>query len=183
MKKIFKLKNLGWIISAVLFLVLIVLIVVLVRSNKNNGDKIVDSAEILTPTEIPNLISVVRVVDGDTIVVKINDTEESVRLIGINTPEKNECFGREATEKMKDILKNEKVKLEVDMSQGDKDRYGRILRYIYLDDGTLVNKKMIEDGFGKEYTFKTAYKFKTEFKEAQNLAIKNNLGMWAVCEK
>ena len=128
---------------------------------------------------------VVKVVDGDTIDLMINSKKERARLIGIDTPEtvdprkKVECFGLEASERAKEILNEKEVYIERDPSQSDRDRYGRLLRYIYLEDGTNVNKKMIEEGFAYEYTYDLPYKYQNEFKEAQERAIEKRAGLWA----
>lgn len=125
-----------------------------------------------------------KVIDGDTIEVLIGNQKEKVRLIGLNTPEtvdprkKVECFGKEASVFLKNILSDKKVILKNDQSQNDKDKYGRLLRYVYLDD-ILINKMIIEKGFGYEYTYKFPYKFQKEFKDAQKFAEENKLGLWA----
>lgn len=133
---------------------------------------------------------VFRVIDGDTIVVEINGTPEKVRLIGVNTPEtvdprkKVECFGKEASRFVTDILTGTSVSLEADVSQGERDRYGRLLRYVYLPNGTLLNKTIIAEGYGYEYTYHVPYRYMNEFKEAQYSAQKSKKGLWAegVCE-
>jgi len=81
-------------------------------------------------------------------------------------------------------MDNKKIILEADNSQDDKDKYDRLLRYIYLEDGTLINKKLIEEGTSEEYTYKTAYKFQTEFKEVEKMAKERKMGIWAddVCK-
>jgi micrococcal nuclease len=136
------------------------------------------------------LFEVIKVVDGDTIKVNINGEEKTVRLIGINTPEvvdprkTVECFGREASAKAKEILENKKVKLESDFSQDNYDRYGRLLRYVYLEDGLFFNEWMIENGYAFEYTYELPYQYQTEFKNAQRFAQDNKMGLWAdgVCD-
>ncbi|MCK9352244.1 MAG: thermonuclease family protein [Candidatus Paceibacterota bacterium] len=128
---------------------------------------------------------VVRVVDGDTIVVKINDKKEMVRLIGMNTPETVdprkpvECFGKEAAEEAKKILTDRSVRLETDPSQDQRDRYGRLLAYVFLPDGTNFSRLMIETGYGYEYTYDLPYKYQTEFKQAEKDAKENDRGLWA----
>ena len=98
---------------------------------------------------------VVRVVDGDTIVVLINGVQEKVRLIGVDTPEifdprgLAQCFGEEANVFTRSLLDNKVVRLEADASQGDRDKYERLLRYVYLDN-TLVNERIISEGYGHE---------------------------------
>lgn len=145
---------------------------------------------ILATTPKTTLSPVVRVVDGDTIVALINGAQEKIRLIGVNTPEtvdprkQVECFGREASVFVKDLLSNKSVRLESDTTQGDRDKYGRLLRYIFLPDDILLNKKIIEEGYGHEYTYRTPYRYQTEFKIAEHLARKERRGLWGdVCVK
>ena len=131
-----------------------------------------------------NYYSVVKVVDGDTIKVDINGNIEKLRLIGLDTPETVDprkpvqCFGVEASNKAKELLQGKKVKLENDASQGERDKYNRLLRYVYLEDGTFFNKLMIESGYGHEYTYNIPYKYQKEFMEAETYARENNLGLW-----
>ena len=131
-----------------------------------------------------DLFLVSRVIDGDTIEILINNEKEKVRLIGVDTPEsvhptkKVECFGKEASIYLKNILEGRYIKLEYDFGQGDRDKYKRLLRYVYLED-ILINKKIIEDGFGYEYTYNIPYKFQTDFKIAENLAKSEGRGLWA----
>ncbi|SRR3989344_62629 len=128
---------------------------------------------------------VAHVVDGDTIVVLVNGVSEKVRLIGVDTPETVDprkpvqCFGKEASDFMKALLSNTEVHLEADASQGDRDKYGRLLRYVFLADGTLVNEKIIAEGYGYEYTYRIPYQYKTEFKNAERLARESQKGLWA----
>lgn len=127
---------------------------------------------------------VTHVVDGDTIDVNINGAIERVRLIGIDTPEvvdprkPVECFGVEASNKAKAILSAQSVSLENDDSQSNRDKYDRLLRYVFLQDGTNFNKLMIEQGYAHEYTYDLPYKYQQEFKQAQTYARENKLGLW-----
>ncbi|MFA5830648.1 MAG: thermonuclease family protein [Candidatus Paceibacterota bacterium] len=137
------------------------------------------------------LYNVVRVIDGDTFVVQINGANKSVRLIGLDTPEAVdprktvECFGKEASAEAKKILAGKSVRLEMDSSQGEHDKYGRMLAYVFLDDGTNFNRLMIENGYGHEYAYDAPYKYQKEFMQAENEARKNKRGLWAegVCAK
>lgn len=128
---------------------------------------------------------VIKVIDGDTITVKINGKTETIRLIGIDSPESVDprkpvqCFGKEASDKAREILIGKKVSLEYDSTQGDKDKYKRLLRYVFLEDGTNFNKLMISEGYAHEYTYNTQYKYQDEFKEAEKNARENNRGLWA----
>ena len=131
------------------------------------------------------LYPVLKVVDGDTVAVEIDGKQEVLRLIGINTPETVdprkpvECFGKEASNKAKEILTGKKVSIEADSTQGDLDKYNRPLRYVYLEDGTNFNKMMIEEGYAYEYTYNTPCKYQADFKEAERKAREEKRGLWA----
>lgn len=127
---------------------------------------------------------IVEVVDGDTIKINMNGTTETVRLIGIDTPETVhpskpvECFGIEASNKAKELLSGKTVSLETDASQGERDKYGRLLGYIILADGSNFNLQMIKQGYAYEYTYSSAYKYQSSFKSAQQYAKDNGIGLW-----
>ena len=70
------------------------------------------------------------------------------------------------------------VTLENDRSQEDTDKYGRILRYVYLKDGQLLNKKLIAEGYAHEYTYRIPYRFQKEFQAAEKAAAKAKAGLW-----
>jgi len=131
------------------------------------------------------LFPVTKVVDGDTIDVEINGESARLRLIGINTPETVdprkpvECFGKEASAAAKELLFGKKVRLEADPSQTDRDKYDRLLRYVFLEDGTNFNELMIVRGYAYEYTYDVPYKYQKEFKAAQKFAEGNKKGLWA----
>ena len=129
---------------------------------------------------------ILKVVDGDTIDVEINGKKEVVRLIGIDTPEivdprkPVQCFGKEASAKAKEILNGKKIRLEQDKTQGNRDKYGRLLRFIFLEDGTNFNKLMIDQGFAHEYTYQSnPYKYQKKFIGAEKSARENKKGLWA----
>lgn len=128
---------------------------------------------------------VVRVVDGDTIVIRKDSANMSVRMIGLDTPETVDprrpvqCFGLEASKRALELLREQNVRIELDPSQGEYDMYGRLLAYVYLPDGTLFNKRMIEEGYGNEYTFATPYKYQHDFKAAEDAARAEKKGLWA----
>ncbi len=133
---------------------------------------------------------VTRVVDGDTIKVLIDGEEESVRLIGVDTPETVhpnkpvECFGKEASAFTKKELEGTSIGLEGDLSQGDVDGYGRLLRYVITEDGLNFNEVLIFEGYAYEYTYDDPYMYQEEFKKAQEQAQLHARGLWAegVCE-
>jgi micrococcal nuclease len=133
----------------------------------------------------PTYYTVVKVVDGDTLTVLIDGKNEKVRLLGINTPETVDprrpvqCFGKEASAKMKSLVGGGVVRLEYDDSQGLHDSYGRILAYVYKEDGTMVNRQMIAEGYAYEYTYMKPYAYQKEFRELQTLARTSKRGLWA----
>ena len=130
-------------------------------------------------------LHIVNVVDGDTIQVSKECKPVTVRMIGINTPETVdprravECFGKEASNRAKELLTNTDVRIETDSSQDTYDKYGRLLGYVIMQDGTNFNKKMVEDGYAYEYTYNTPYRYQKEFKDAEKLAREKELGLWA----
>ena len=106
---------------------------------------------------------VIAVIDGDTIKIKNN---QKVRLIGINTTEKGKKYYKEATDYLKSLVLNKEVILEKDISETD--RFGRLLRYVYLKDGTFVNLEMIKNGHAAAKSFKPDIKYDSIFREASN---------------
>jgi len=128
---------------------------------------------------------VVKVADGDTIDVDIDGKTERIRMIGINTPETVdprkpvECFGVEASNKAKELLSNKKVRLDADSTQDDRDKYNRLLRYVWREDGLFYNLEIIKQGYAYEYTYDLPYKFQKDFKNAQSDAKTKKLGLWA----
>lgn len=127
---------------------------------------------------------VTKVVDGDTL--EVDDSENSkIRVIGIDTPEtvdprkSVQCFGKEASNKAKEMLLSQFVTLVADESQGNKDKYGRLLRYITLSNGSDFGLAMISGGYAHEYTYSTPYQKQAEYKQAEIDARNENLGLWS----
>lgn len=113
-------------------------------------------------------LEVVKVVDGDTIEVKIDGKLESVRLIGIDAPEiegNTKENGIESKNYLKNLIGMEKVRLEADETQDNRDIYNRLLRYVFFKNGKMINEIMIETKMAKEYTFRTKYKYQEEFRK------------------
>jgi len=127
---------------------------------------------------------VTRVVDGDTMKVRIGGRTETVRLIGVDTPETVDprkpvqYFGEEASEFMTKLALGERVWLEPDPQCSDRDKYRRLLRYVYLSDGTLLNAEIIAQGFGFAYTRYPFDRMK-EFKKLERRARREGRGLWA----
>lgn len=131
------------------------------------------------------LYDVVYVYDGDTIAVNMLGNIEKVRLIGVDTPETHDpdtplqCFGNEASNYSKENLLNKKVRLEADPLNQNRDRYERLLRYVYID-SSLWNKKLIEDGYAFAY-LRYPFSKLDEFKNIEFIARENNTGLWSKC--
>lgn len=136
-------------------------------------------------TETKPLYPVLRVIDGDTIVVDQAGVSETVRLIGIDTPETVhpskpvQCFGTEAAKMTKSWLTDRRVSLEFDPGEGERDKYHRLLAYVYRDDGLFVNLELIRQGYAFEYTYDLPYLHQAEFKEAEAAARAGQAGLWS----
>ena len=114
-----------------------------------------------------------RIIDGDTFILQ---TDEKVRLIGIDTPEKKERYYFEATQELTSLISGKCLRLEKDIS--DKDEYGRLLRYVYVDNN-FINEMMVEKGFAESFPFFPDVKYASKFEKVQLYAKKNKLGMWS----
>ena len=130
--------------------------------------------------------TVVRVVDGDTIVVQINGKSERVRFIGIDTPESVkpgtpvQCFAHEASDHTKQLLPSgSSVRLERDVEA--RDRYDRLLAYVYRADGLFVNLALVHDGFAVTDTIPPNVAHAGEFVRAAADARRANRGLWSRC--
>lgn len=130
---------------------------------------------------------VTKVIDGDTIEVEVDGVVMKIRLIGVDTPEINgsnsvgECFGVEASEKAKIDLMGKEVVLVSDESQGNKDKYDRYLRYVYIvGESVSFNEKLIQDGYAFEYTYSTPYDQQKTFKDAEKVSMESKAGLWAL---
>lgn len=123
----------------------------------------------------------IRVVDGDTIIVNIAGVKERVRLIGVDTPETKhpkkpvQYFGKEASTFTKRMVEGKKVRLEFDQNQ--RDRYGRLLAYVFLEDGTFLNAEIIKQGYGHAYT-KYPFIYMEKFREYEREARLRKRGLW-----
>ncbi|KRE49514.1 hypothetical protein ASG92_26545 [Arthrobacter sp. Soil736] len=127
---------------------------------------------------------VLSVTDGDTIRVSVDGRSTRIRLIGIDTPEVTDprkpvqCFGREASRRAHELMDGTQVWLEYDPSQGRRDRYGRTLAYVWLNENMLVNQQMVSEGFAHEYTYDDSYKYRDTFRHAEQAAQTAELGLW-----
>ena len=143
----------------------------------------------LTPAKTtPGYYRVTEVYDGDTIAVNMDGRTEKVRMIGVDTPETHkpnspvECGGPEASDFSKTTLSGAEVRLEADPTNQNRDRYDRLLRYVYLPDGRLFNELLITEGYGTPYT-SFPFQKKQEFIAAGLAAKIANKGVWAgICK-
>jgi micrococcal nuclease len=134
--------------------------------------------EAVVEPQLETLWTVIRVIDGDTIDVTNAGDTNRIRLIGIDAPEFSECFGSEATAMANRILGDQPVILVDDPSQGNQDKYGRLLRYVVLSDGRDFGREMVKTGYAKEYTYSVAYSQQAEYRTAEAAAKGGKLGMW-----
>ena len=121
-----------------------------------------------TNTSQSDLATIVSVVDGDTIVLRVQDQTETVRLLGIDTPETVhptkpiECFGPEASAFTKaTLVEGSLVKLLRDVEP--RDRYQRLLVYLFLADGTLFNQLLIDRGLARTLSIEPNTAFASQF--------------------
>lgn len=120
---------------------------------------------------------VIQVIDGDTIII---DTGQHVRYIGMDTPEieTKQCFATESSELNRELVEGREVKLVKDVS--DKDKYGRLLRFVYVGN-VFVNDELLKEGAAKVETVPPDTGFKEQFESSQNKAKENRLGLWGTC--
>jgi micrococcal nuclease len=137
-------------------------------------------------------ILVARVVDGDTLKL---ENGERVRLIGIDTPEMHEssklyrdsqrtgndvrtikALGKRSYEFVRGMLENQRVRLEFDVEKHDK--YGRLLAYVFLKDGTFVNAEIVRRGYASLMTIPPNVKYADTFKQLYKEARNNKAGLW-----
>lgn len=136
-----------------------------------------------TPGRVQREVAtVVRVVDGDTVHVRLQGREFTVRYIGIDTPETVDprrdvqCYGREATAYNASLVSGKTVELEKDVSETD--RYGRLLRYVYVD-GRMVNEELVRGGYAFATSYPPDVKYQDRFRALEAEARAKGVGLWA----
>jgi micrococcal nuclease len=149
----------------------------------------IDDDEIDAPADVAveTNATVTHVVDGDTLDVWMDGGEEArVRLLGVNTPEvvdprkPVECFGKEASAFTKSTLNGKRVRLEADPKADERDKYGRLLRNVILENGTDFNAELVASGYAYAYTFFPLDPLrKREIIRLQNGAKSAGRGLWA----
>lgn len=133
---------------------------------------------------------VVRVVDGDTLIIEIDGREERLRYIGVDTPETVkegspvECFGKEASAENKRLVEGQAVELEKDVSE--RDRFDRLLRYVYVFDSStgerlFVNYELVARGYANARTFPPDVRYEARLRAAERDAREAGRGLWGAC--
>lgn len=153
---------------------------IFVADEKTNGANVQNTLELQNKLQAKTF-KVTRVIDGDTIEI---EGGERVRYIGIDTPETVDprkpvqCFGIEASKKNKELVEGKIVRLEKDIT--DRDKYNRLLRYVYVDD-VFINLELVKQGFAYSYSYPPDIKHQDEFLKAQQEAEKSKQGLWNAC--
>ncbi len=145
-----------------------------------------DSLTHTATTSQPGLYSINHFIDGDTISVNMNGQAETVRFIGVDTPETHkpntpvQCFGPDAAAFTKATIGSQSVRLVSDSLSTNRDRYNRLLRYIYLPNGTDLDELLIQRGYGFAYVYFPFTKSQ-QFLADEHAAQSAKLGLWNVC--
>lgn len=133
----------------------------------------------------PGSFAVKSFVDGDTVLIDMNGTEEKVRFIGIDTPETHkentpvQCYGPAAAAYTKNRIGNSRIRLIADELTTNRDRYDRLLRYVILPDGSNLNLELVRRGYAFAYAFPFAKS--RDFNAAMGQAQKERTGLWGNC--
>lgn len=128
-------------------------------------------------------VKIISVTDGDTIRVRYQGKSTPVRLIGLDAPEirPRQCYGTQATSRMKQLTKGGTVYIKTDGTQGNRDKYQRLLRHVFTPGGTSIALKMIDGGYAREYTYKRKYAGQSTHLRAQSKAKSAKRGLWRSC--
>jgi len=148
-----------------------------VSTSVDQGKQTLESNENRVRGETSERVGVSRIIDGDTIEI---DSGKRVRLIGIDSPERGAPFYFESKKGLEDMILKKQIRLEKDVSETDK--YGRLLRYIYLEN-TFVNLEMLKQGYAVAWTVPPDVKNSSKFISAEKEAREKGLGVWATANK
>jgi micrococcal nuclease len=128
--------------------------------------------------------TVTHVVDGDTLDVRLtNGKTERIRLIGIDTPERGVCYFSEATDRARQLAMSKRVVLRGDATQDTRDRYGRLLAYVWIPGGRDLGYQLISGGFAKVYVYRDAFVRLSAYRSAEASAKVATAGRWKTCGK
>jgi micrococcal nuclease len=169
---------LGFVILMTLFLVLSILLPSI-------------EPEATTPGNLTTA-RVTRVVDGDTLKARLpgQDEEQTIRIIGVDTPETKDpnrevtCYGAETTAKAEDLIDRVQGQVELEKVISETDRYGRLLRYVWLpnsDGRTMLNEELVKGGYARAVVFPPDVKYRDRFSAEEARAKQQHLGLWGAC--
>jgi micrococcal nuclease len=123
------------------------------------------------------MVRVVKVYDGDTIGVMVKGSREKIRLIGIDAPETGQqLWGQMAKEHLRELLEHSDWVVALEFDVQDRDKYGRLLRYVTTPDGRMLNLQMIKDGYAMLLTVPPNIRYVGEFRNAQHEARGKSIG-------
>lgn len=126
---------------------------------------------------------VTRVVDGDTIHVRIGKNTEKVRLLGIDAPEKGVCYSAEAAAYLRRLAMNKTVRLLGDRTQARRDRFNRLLAYVHLPNGKDIEVELLRGGFATVYVYNNRpFSRLAQYEAAEDFAAGARFGGWATCQ-
>jgi micrococcal nuclease len=126
--------------------------------------------------------TVSHVVDGDTLDVALpSGKRERVRLIGIDTPERGVCYSAKATARVRTLAQGKRVVLKGDATQATRDRYGRLLAYVWLPGGKDLGYQLVAGGFAKVYVYDRPFQRLSAYRRVQGSAKGATAGQWKAC--
>lgn len=134
----------------------------------------------------PSDYQVTHFVDGDTLVVSMAGQKQTIRLIGVDTPETHDprkpvqCYGQVAANFTKQFVGSQSVRLMADPLSTNRDRYNRLLRYVYLPNNQLLNEELIKRGYGFAY-LGFPFSKSAQFAADQHSAQASKKGLWGIC--
>lgn len=144
----------------------------------------IGAKEVVLPNEPINGVQLIGCVDGDTAKLKIDGQTETVRFLAIDTPETKhptkgvEPFGKEASDYTCDALTNANViRVELDLNSEQRDKYDRLLAWIFVDD-KLLQEELLNNGLAKIAYLYGEYSYMDQLYKAEQSAQINNLGIW-----
>jgi micrococcal nuclease len=125
---------------------------------------------------------VTEVLDGDTVRVRLlNGKSERVRLIGIDAAERGACFAAQATARARQLVLSKPVVLRGDATQDTRDRYGRLLGYVWIPGGRDLGYQLVAGGFAKVYVYREAFQRLAAYRNAESKARSAPAGAWKAC--
>ncbi|HIJ59603.1 MAG TPA: nuclease [Nitrospirae bacterium] len=138
-----------------------------------------------SPSYASDKFRVTEVHDGDTVSIRISSfigipfKNERVRLIGIDAPElKQEPWGRLSKKYLKKLLSENDWVVRVEFDVDKRDQYNRLLAYFWAKDGSMINEKMLSNGYAVLYTLPPNVKYVNRLKKAQKQAQQGKKGIW-----